>query len=64
MCVYLQGAYQSTTGGRFSDAVNKFREILLSITLLVVDNKSELAEVREKIFHSCIVCTCGSEGQM
>ena len=43
--VYLQGAYQSTTGGKFSDAVSKFRELLLSITLLVVDNRTELTEV-------------------
>ena len=47
MCenILSQGAYQSTTGGKFNDAVSKFRELLLSITLLVVDTKSELAEV-------------------
>ena len=45
VCVCVQGAYQSTTGGRFSESVGKFRELLLSITLLVVDTKSELAEV-------------------
>ena len=42
----VQGAYQATTGGKFSDAVTKFREILLSLSLLVVDNRSELEEVR------------------
>jgi coatomer protein complex subunit alpha (xenin) len=43
----LQGAYQSTTGGKFGDAVSKFRELLLSITLLVVDNRTELTEAQQ-----------------
>ncbi|CAI8007010.1 Coatomer subunit alpha [Geodia barretti] len=43
----LQGAYQATTGGKFSDAVTKFREILLSLSLLVVDNRSELEEAQQ-----------------
>ena len=41
----LQGAYQLTTSGKFSDAVVKFRSTLLSIPLLVVDTKSEITEV-------------------
>ena len=48
----LQSAYQSTTSGKFQDAVVKFRNILLSVTLLVVDSKSEISEVS--------VCVCGN----
>ena len=51
-----QSAYQSTTSGKFQDAVVKFRNILLSVTLLVVDNKSEISEVSE------CVCVCGRGG--
>lgn len=41
----LQLAYQLTTQGKFEDAVVKFRSILLSVPLLVVDNKQEISEV-------------------
>ena len=41
----LQSAYQSTTSGKFADAVDKFRAILLSVPLLAVDTKSEITEV-------------------
>ena len=41
----LQAAYKATTAGNFQDAVSKFQSLLLSITLLVVDNKQEIAEV-------------------
>lgn len=41
----LQVAYQMTTTGKFLDAIDKFRSILLSVPLLVVDNKQEIAEV-------------------
>lgn len=41
----LQQCYQLTTAGRFEDAVERFRAILLSVPLLVVDNKQEIAEV-------------------
>ena len=41
----LQTAYQLTTQGKFSDAADRFRQILLSVPLLVVDNKQEIAEV-------------------
>ena len=41
----LQQAYQLTTMGKFADAVEKFRIILLSVPLLVVDSKPEITEV-------------------
>lgn len=44
----LQQCYQLTTAGRFEEAVERFRAILLSVPLLVVDNKQEIAEVRRK----------------
>ncbi|KAJ7307546.1 hypothetical protein JRQ81_009571 [Phrynocephalus forsythii] len=40
----LQVCYQLTTAGKFEEAVEKFRAILLSVPLLVVDNKQEIAE--------------------
>ncbi len=42
----LQLAYQLTTTGKFGDAVDRFRIILLSVPLLVVDNKQEITEVK------------------
>ena len=33
-----------TTSGKFADAVNKFRAILLAIPLLVVESKQDEAE--------------------
>lgn len=41
----LQQAYQLTTLGKFADAVEKFRYILLSVPLLVVDSKQDITEV-------------------
>lgn len=41
----LQQCYQLTTAGRFEEAVERFRAILLAVPLLVVDNKQEIAEV-------------------
>ena len=41
----LQTAYQLTTGGKFQEAAEKFHEILLHVTLLVVDSKQEISEV-------------------
>ena len=41
----LQAAYQLTTQGKFLDAVERFRAILLSVPLLVVDTKQEITEV-------------------
>lgn len=45
----LQAAYQLTTSGKFQEAVEKFRSILLSVPLLVVDNKQEIAEAKQLI---------------
>ncbi|XP_064607662.1 coatomer subunit alpha-like [Liolophura sinensis] len=45
----LQAAYQLTTGGKFADAVEKFRTILLAVPLLVVDTKQEIAEAQQLI---------------
>lgn len=52
----LQLCYQLTTAGKFEEAVEKFRSILLSVPLLVVDNKQEIAEVRGRLL--CVVSTC------
>lgn len=41
----LQQAYQLTTMGKFADAVEKFRAILLSVPLLVVESRQEITEV-------------------
>ncbi|CAH1774502.1 unnamed protein product [Owenia fusiformis] len=43
----LQSAYQLTTSGKFVDATERFRSILLSVTLLVVENKQEIAEAQQ-----------------
>ena len=40
----LQSCYQLTTSGKFGEAIVKFRSILLSIPLLVVETKQEEAE--------------------
>ncbi|KAF8567633.1 hypothetical protein P879_06803 [Paragonimus westermani] len=45
----LQLAYQLTTKGKFQDAVDRFRTILLSVPLLVVDSLSEESEARRLI---------------
>ncbi|XP_032477387.1 coatomer subunit alpha isoform X3 [Phocoena sinus] len=45
----LQLCYQLTTVGKFEEAVEKFRSILLSVPLLVVDNKQETAEAQQLI---------------
>ncbi|KAI9544317.1 hypothetical protein NQZ68_001189, partial [Dissostichus eleginoides] len=45
----LQQCYQLTTSGRFEEAVERFRAILLSVPLLVVDNKQEIAEAQQLI---------------
>lgn len=43
----LQVCYQLTTGGKFSEAVDKLKSIILNITLLVVESKTELAEAQQ-----------------
>lgn len=45
----LQVAYQLTTGGKFTEAVTKFRSILLSVPLLIVDSKQEISEAQQLI---------------
>jgi len=47
----LQVAYQLTTPGKFQEAVERFRSILLSVPLLVVDNKQEITEVNQFCAH-------------
>jgi coatomer protein complex subunit alpha (xenin) len=41
----LQHCYQFTTTGKFGDAIIRFRQILLSIPLLVVDSKQEVRPI-------------------
>jgi len=43
----LQVAYQLTTQGKFQEAIERFRSILLSVPLLVVDSKQDITEVNE-----------------
>lgn len=45
----LQVCYQLTTGGKFTEAIEKFQQLLLSITLLVVDTKQEIAEAQQML---------------
>jgi len=45
----LQIAYQFTTQGKFPEAVEKFRSILLSIPLLVVDKKQDISEAQQLV---------------
>nr|XP_039274380.1 LOW QUALITY PROTEIN: coatomer subunit alpha-like [Styela clava] len=46
---WLQDAYKLTTAGKFEEAIKKFRYILLSVPLLVVDNKQEISEAQQLI---------------
>lgn len=43
----LQTCYQLTTGGKFTEAVAKLQSILVSIPLLVVENRQEIAEAQQ-----------------
>jgi len=45
----LQQAYQMTTTGKFQQACDSFRQILLSIPLLVVENRQEITEAQQLI---------------
>ncbi|XP_063929353.1 coatomer subunit alpha [Zophobas morio] len=54
----LQVCYQLTTGGKFSEAIEKFRGLLLQISLLVVDNKQEISEA-EQLLRLCREYICG-----
>lgn len=43
----LQTGYQLTTAGKFSEAIEKFHLILISIPLLVVDTRQDIAEAQQ-----------------
>lgn len=43
----LQQCYQLATYGKFSEAVEKMRSIILAIPLLIVENKQEIAEAQQ-----------------
>ncbi|XP_055945211.1 coatomer subunit alpha-like [Argiope bruennichi] len=43
----LQSCYQLTTSGKFQEAIERFRILLLSIPLLVVENKQEISEAQQ-----------------
>lgn len=43
----LQHCYQLTTAGKFTEAIDKFKHILISIPLLAVDTRSEIAEATQ-----------------
>lgn len=45
----LQTAYQLTTKAKFAEAVERFRSIMLSVPLLVLDNNKEEAEAKDLI---------------
>ncbi|KAI1722288.1 coatomer WD associated region domain-containing protein [Ditylenchus destructor] len=45
----LQACYHLTTAGKFADAIIKFRQILLSVPLLVVNSKQEVLEAQQLI---------------
>lgn len=43
----IQSCYQLTTAGKFADATEKFRAILLSVPMLVVETKQDEAEATQ-----------------
>lgn len=45
----LQSSYQLTTSGKFAEAIEKLRTILLAIPLLVIDSKHDIAETQRLI---------------
>ncbi|KAL1131457.1 hypothetical protein AAG570_011074 [Ranatra chinensis] len=42
----LQNCYQLTTNGKFPDAIDRFRNLMFSILLLVVDTKQHISEAQ------------------
>jgi coatomer protein complex subunit alpha (xenin) len=48
----LQVCYQLTTGGKFSEAIEKFHTLVLSISLLVVETRQEVTEAQQ-LLHIC-----------
>lgn len=47
-----QVCYQLTTGGKFSEAIEKFHVLVLSIPLLVVETRQEVTEAQH-LLHIC-----------
>lgn len=45
----LQAGYQLTTAGKFPEAIERFRALLLSVLLLVVETKQEVTEAKHLI---------------
>ncbi|XP_067949452.1 coatomer subunit alpha-like isoform X2 [Watersipora subatra] len=45
----LQQAYQLTTLGKFVDAIEKFRGILLTVPLLVVESRQDITEAQQLV---------------
>uniref|UniRef100_A0A914ZVK8 Coatomer subunit alpha n=1 Tax=Parascaris univalens TaxID=6257 RepID=A0A914ZVK8_PARUN len=45
----LQTCYHLTTSGKFAEAIEKLRQLLLSVPLLVVESKQEVAEAQQLI---------------
>lgn len=45
----LKICYQLTTAGKFSEAVDRFRGLLLSVPLLIVDNREEVRKAQELV---------------
>jgi hypothetical protein len=54
MCGLLlpQVCYQLTTGGKFSEAIEKLHTLVLSIPLLVVETRQEVTEAQQ-LLHIC-----------
>ena len=50
--VYLQHCYELTTQGKFNEALDKFRSLLLNIPIIVVDSKAEIEEAKHLIAKS------------
>ncbi|CAG4993493.1 unnamed protein product [Colias eurytheme] len=43
----LQQCYQLTTGGKFTEAIERLQRVVLLVPLLIVDSKQELAEAQQ-----------------
>lgn len=47
LIAWLQNAYQLTTGGKFQEAVDRFRSIMYNVLFLVADSKQDVAEAQQ-----------------
>ncbi|CAG2110571.1 unnamed protein product [Medioppia subpectinata] len=54
----LQTCYQLTTGGKFQEAVEKFRSLLLNVLFLVADTRQDITEA-EQLLEICREYTLG-----